>query len=102
MVADGGGITLMGGTGYDYVLADVAVVADNHTCLIAFVVQVLWNGAYHGIVIDYGTLTYLGSFQDVGMCLDDAAVSYLHIALNVGEGLYGYVLADLSGWIYVC
>jgi len=102
MVADGSGITLMGGTGNDYVLADVAVVADDHTCFLAFIVQVLRDGTYHSVVIDHRALTYLGSLQDVGVCLDGTAVAYLHIAFDKCEGLYGHVLADLSGWIYVC
>ena len=95
-IADGGGMVAVGAAGYHHVFADAVVVADVHLGGAAFhVVEILWRGTDHCILVDDVSAAHGGAFKNAGMGFDHAVVADDNAFLDVGEGAYFYVLSQL-------
>lgn len=88
----------VGGTVDYHVLADDVVVAHNELALLAAEVEVLRQCSYHRSLVYLVALAHACSVEDAHKRKDYATVAYLYIVLDIGEGEYLAVVADLRFW----
>ncbi len=87
---------------YDHILADSVVIADVAVGFFTFPAEVLRLRADNRTLEHAVVLSHACPLQNGGIGLDFAAVADLHIFVDVGEGVDGYVGADLRRRINVC
>ena len=102
VIANGGGLVGISATSDDYVLADVVVVANDHTGGIAcFVMEILRRGTDDRVLVNEVAAAHGRTAEDTGMCLDGTIVANDHTVLDVGKGFYGDVSTQFGVGVYV-
>ena len=96
LVADDGLAARVGGTVDDNVLADDVAVADDALRLLTTELEVLGQGTDDGALMDFVVLAHTCSATDADEGEDNATIAYLHVVLDIHEGEYLTVVADLS------
>ncbi len=91
----------MGGTVDDDILTDDIAVADDTFRLLATELEVLWQSTDDGTLVHLIPFAHARTSTDTDEGEDDAAITYLHIVLYVGEWEYLYVVADFRLWRYL-
>ena len=94
LVADDGLPAGVCGTVDDNVFADDVAIADDALRLLAAELKVLWQGADDSSLVHLVALAHACAATDADEGEDDAVVAYLHVVLNVNEGVYLTVVAD--------
>ena len=88
---------------YDDVFTDAIVVAYLNVGGRAFyVMEVLWLGSDHGVLMDDVVVSYGCSGENGHMRHDDAIVANHNVFFNIGEWLDFYVFPQLCLGVYVC
>ena len=96
LVTDDGLASRVCGAVDDDVLADDVTVADDALRLLAAELEVLWQGTNDGALMDFIALTHARTTTDADEGEDNAAITYHHVVLDIYEGEYLTVVADLS------
>ncbi len=89
--AAGGGTAVDGGA-----LADVHAVANLHAGFLAFKLEVLGNGTYHGAGEHGAVLAHFDIGVDGGAVENAAAVTNLYVGVDEGEGAHFYIVSQFG------
>ena len=95
LVADNGLSTGMGGTVDDHILADDVAIADDALRLLATELKILRQSTYHGTLVHLIILAHARATEDADEGEDDTVVTNLYIVLDIHEGIYLTVVANL-------